>query len=63
MSAIYLLRMWFDRPEQTPQETEKKKMREIAAAADAEETGKIQKWLDLAKKMFDGDDDPTPSAA
>lgn len=55
--------MWFDRQEKTPKELEAQKMREIAAAAEAEETGKIQQWLDLAKKMFDGDDDPTPSAA
>ena len=39
------------------------RLRKIAAESAAEETGKIQNWLDLAKKFFDEDDDATPSAA
>jgi hypothetical protein len=36
----------------------------ISRENDEREEGRIQSWLDLAKKMFDDrDDDPTPSAA
>jgi hypothetical protein len=36
----------------------------ISRENDKREEGRIQTWLDLAKKMFDDrDDDPTPSAA
>jgi hypothetical protein len=55
--------MSFWKPKPEAEADPAKRLRQIAAESDAEETGKIQSWLDLAKKFFDEDDDPTPSAA
>ena len=55
--------MWFDPPEKFALKRDKKRMRRIAAAAEAEETSKIQKWLDLAAQMFDTDGKPEKEKA
>jgi hypothetical protein len=50
-------------PETFDRRKDENKMKRIQKDADAQEEGKIQTWLDLAKKMFDKDDDPTPDPA
>lgn len=39
------------------------RLKRIAKQSEEQDAGRIERWLDLAKKMFDNDDDPTPSAA
>lgn len=67
-------RMWFDPPENLRPGRDERRMRQISAESEAQETSKIQTWLDLAQELFEpkkgrkrnrffGDDDPTPSAA
>jgi hypothetical protein len=53
---------WKSKSEETVSGQEDR-LRKIAAESDADETGKIQSWLDLARKFFGEDDDATPSAA
>jgi hypothetical protein len=38
-------------------------LQRIAKESEQQDEGRIARWLDLAKEMFDGDDDPTPDAA
>jgi hypothetical protein len=47
--------MWFDPPETFSRSRDDKRMKKIASDSEAEETGKIQKWLDLAAKLFETD--------
>jgi hypothetical protein len=39
------------------------KLQRIAKDSEQQEQGQIQRWLDLAKKLFDGDDGPDSAAA
>jgi hypothetical protein len=39
------------------------RLKRIAQESAKQDESQIFTWLDLAKKLFDKDDDPTPSAA
>jgi hypothetical protein len=39
------------------------KLQRIARDSNEQEESQIGRWLDLAKKLFDGDDGPDPAAA
>jgi len=39
------------------------RLQRIAKESAQQEQSQIDRWLDLAKKLFDGDDDPDPAAA
>lgn len=39
------------------------KLQRIAKESARQEQSQVERWLDLAKKLFDGDDDPDPAAA
>jgi hypothetical protein len=39
------------------------RMQRIAKESHEQEEGLVEHWLDLAKRMFDSDDDPDPQAA
>lgn len=56
-------RMWFDPPEQFDRRRDVNKMQRIQRDSEAQEESQIQRWQDLAKTLFDKDDDPEPDAA
>ncbi|HWK30805.1 MAG TPA: hypothetical protein VNR20_01855 [Terriglobales bacterium] len=39
------------------------KLQRIAKESAQQEQSQVERWLDLAKKLFDGDDGPDPAAA
>lgn len=53
---------WYQPPEDDRRDA-KNRLQRIAQEEDRQDEGRIQTWLDLARQMFDKDDDPTPSAA
>ena len=55
--------MWQDPPEQFERRRDENKLKRIQKDSDIEEEGKVQKWLDLAKRLFDKDKDPDTKPA
>jgi len=39
------------------------RLRRIAKESHQQEEGMVEHWLDLAKRVFDSDDDPDPQSA
>jgi hypothetical protein len=56
-------KLWFEEEAYWDRRKQDKRLKQISQEAEQQDESRINKWLDLAKKLFDGDDDPTPSAA
>lgn len=54
---------WFDHFEELRQREAKDRLKKAARESAKQDESQITTWLDLAKKMFDRDNDPDPSAA
>jgi hypothetical protein len=54
---------WFQDEDAESSDRRKNRLRRIAHESQEQEEGQIDRWLDLAKKAFDGDDDPNSSVA
>ena len=57
------MKYWFENEEPESSDRRKSRMRRIAHESQEQEEGQIDHWLELGKKMFDGDDDPSSSVA
>lgn len=55
--------MRFDPHEKFERRRDENKMKRIQKESQQQEESKIQTWLDLAKRLFDKDKDPDPTAA
>ena len=54
---------WFDHFEELRRREAKDRLKKAARDSAKQDESQITTWLDLAKKMFDRDNDPDPSAA
>jgi hypothetical protein len=54
---------WFDHFEELRQREAKDRLKKVARDSAKQDESQITTWLDLAKKMFDRDNDPDASAA
>ncbi len=54
---------WFDDLEELRRREAKDRLKKAARDSAKQDESQITTWLDLAKKLFDGDNDPDPSAA
>jgi|SwirhisoilCB2_FD_contig_31_15640855_length_395_multi_4_in_0_out_0_1 hypothetical protein len=57
------MKYWFESQRDPLPESRGSRLRRIALESQEQDEGRIQRWLDLAKKLFDGDDDSGPEAA
>jgi len=61
--TIYTMPSWFDSFEELRRSEAKDRLKKAARESAKQDESQITTWLDLAKKMFDHDNDPDPSAA
>lgn len=54
---------WFDSFEELRRREAKDRLKKAARDSARQDESQITTWLDLAKKLFDRDNDPDPSAA
>jgi hypothetical protein len=62
MAKYWFERNWKNEGEELDRRQKQNRLRRIAEEAHDQEDGLIEHWLDLAKRIFDGDDDPDPQA-
>jgi hypothetical protein len=56
-------KFWFEEEFNNDRRSPENRLRRIAKESERQEEGLINGWLDLAKRLFDSDDDPEPDAA
>jgi hypothetical protein len=56
------MKYWFEEKIDQPDHRQSR-LKRIAHESREQEESQIESWVDLGKKMLDGDDDPTPSKA
>ena len=54
---------WFENLEELRRREAKDRLKKAARDSAKQDESQITTWLDLAKKLFDRDNDPDPSAA
>jgi hypothetical protein len=56
-------KLWFDEDADWERRKQDNRLKRISQESEQQDESRIDRWLELAKKLFDGDDDPSPSAA
>jgi hypothetical protein len=56
-------KLWFEEDAYWERRKQDNRLKRISQESEQQDESRIDKWLELAKKLFDGDDDPSPSAA
>lgn len=63
MSKYWFERNWKTSGEELNRRKRENRLQRIARESQEQDEGQINSWLDLAKRLFDKDDDPDPQAA
>jgi len=54
---------WFEKSAEEARRDAKERLKQAARDSARQDESQINTWLELAKKLFDRDNDPDPSAA